>query len=75
MDAIRYRHEVMQDLENEALLDRITAFASNLRAMRKHLAQAEKLYYTYQKKRWFLEAVEMYCDAVNSLVQIWPGLI
>jgi hypothetical protein len=68
VDAILYRQEIMQDLESEAVYACLTGFASSLRAMRKHLAQTEKLYYTYQKERWFLEAVEMYCDAVNRLV-------
>lgn len=37
--------------------------------MREHLAQAHKLYYKYQKEKWFLDAVEVYCEAVNSLVE------
>ena len=36
--------------------------------MREHLAQADKLYHKYQKDKWFLDAVEIYCDAVNCLV-------
>jgi DNA mismatch repair ATPase MutS len=40
-----------------------------MRAVRDHLAQAEKLYYKYQKERWFVEAVEIYCDAVACLMQ------
>lgn len=67
LDAITYRHEIMRDLENEKLFEQITAFARKLRAMREHLAQANKLYYKYQKERWFLDAVELYCDAVTSL--------
>jgi DNA mismatch repair protein MutS len=69
LDAITYRHEIMRDLENEKLFGQITAFAQKLRSMREHLAQANKLYYKYQKERWFLDAVELYCDAVTSLVQ------
>ena len=67
LDAIIYRHEIMQDLENERLFERITAFAKKLRAMRDYLAQAGKLYYKYQKERWFLDAVALYCDAVTDL--------
>ncbi|HJT57239.1 MAG TPA: hypothetical protein VJ761_12140 [Ktedonobacteraceae bacterium] len=69
IDAITYRHEIMRDLESTSLFELIQSFAQKLSAMRKHLAQAEKLYYKYQKERWFLEAVEMYCDAVACLVQ------
>ncbi len=68
IDAIKYRHEIMRDLENQILFEHIQSFAQKMRAMRKHLAQAEKLYYKYQKERWFLDAVEIYCDAVNCLV-------
>ncbi len=68
IDAITYRHEIMRDLENTILLEYIQAFARKMHIMRQRLAQAEKLYYTYQKERWFVEAVEMYCDAVLCLV-------
>ena len=68
VDAITWRHEIMQDLENIRLFDNIKAFAENMRAMRKHLVQAEKLHYKLQKERWFLDAVEIYCDAVTCLV-------
>jgi DNA mismatch repair ATPase MutS len=67
IDAILYRQEILQDLENELLYACIQAFAQNMRTMREYLIQAGKLYYHYQKKRWFLDAVEMYCDAVVRL--------
>lgn len=57
LDAIAYRHEVMRDLENQALYESITAFAQRLRGMRAHLAQADKMYYPRQKESWFLDAV------------------
>jgi DNA mismatch repair protein MutS len=62
---IRYRHEVMQDLQHDVLFEKIKSFAQRMRAVREHLAQADKRYYRYQKQRWFLEAVGIYCDAVN----------
>jgi len=67
-DAIKYRHEIMRDLENKILFEHIKSFAQKMRAMREHLAQADKLHYKYQKESWFLDAVEIYCDAVNCLV-------
>lgn len=69
VDAIAYRHEILRDLEDAGLFESITAFAQSMRAMREHLTRAEKLYYKYQKERWFLEAVEIYFDAVNSLMR------
>ncbi|HZU68759.1 MAG TPA: hypothetical protein VFA09_15885 [Ktedonobacteraceae bacterium] len=65
--AITYRHEIMRDLENTTLFGHIQAFAQKMRAMREHLTRVEKLHYHYQKERWFLEAVQMYCDAVAGL--------
>ncbi len=66
-DAILYRHEIMRDLEDQTLVQHIQTFAQKMRAMRQHLAQAGKLHYKYQKERWFLDAVELYCDAVTGL--------
>jgi len=68
IDAIRYRHEIMQDLENTPLYDHVKAFAQKMRAMREHLAQSAKLYYKHQKESWFLDAVELYCDAIDRLI-------
>lgn len=67
VDAIRYRHEIMQNLENPALFEHVRSFAQNMRTMREHLAQADKLHYNYQQERWFLSAVEIYCEAVERL--------
>ncbi len=67
-DAAKYRHEIMQDLENTLLFEHIKSFAQKLRAVREHLAQAEKLYYKHQKEAWFLDIVEIYCDTINCLV-------
>lgn len=66
-DHIHYRHKVMQDLENPVLFDHIKSFAEKMRTMRNHLFQAGKLYYRYQRQRWFLDAVSLYCDAVRCL--------
>jgi DNA mismatch repair protein MutS len=67
VDAISYRHEVMQALEDVHLADCIKAFATKMHAMRQYLAQSEELA-GRQKERWFLDAVNIYCDAVTALV-------
>lgn len=67
--AVQYRHEILRDLEKNEVLECIEAFAEKMRSMRQHLAQAEKRYYKYQKERWFLDAIEIYCDAVRSLAE------
>lgn len=66
-DAIKYRQEIMRDLENETLLENIKFFARKMVVMRRYLAMIEKLHYKYHKDGWFLEAVIIYCDAVKCL--------
>jgi DNA mismatch repair protein MutS len=65
---VNYRHEVLRDLEKKKVLGSIVSFAEKMRDMRKHLEQEKKAYYRYQKERWFLDAVSIYCEAVNSLI-------
>jgi DNA mismatch repair protein MutS len=67
IDAIHFRHEVMQDLQDLALYEHIKSFSQAMRTMRESLVQADKRYYRLQKESWFLNAVEIYCDAVNDL--------
>lgn len=66
-DAIAFRHEVFHDLEEARLVGDIKAFAETMRAVREHLAQAEKIRHPHQKTRWFLDAVRLYCDGVSRL--------
>ncbi|NOX98193.1 MAG: DNA mismatch repair protein MutS [Verrucomicrobia bacterium] len=68
IDAIKYRQEIMQELGNKSLLENIRSFALKMNTMRRYLTLIDKLYYKYHKEGWFLEAVEIYCDAVNDLV-------
>ena len=65
-ETILYRHEVMQDLEDQVLLDNIKRFAQGMRAVREYIGLSDKLTYKYQKERWFLDAVALYCDVLNA---------
>jgi DNA mismatch repair protein MutS len=65
--AVRYRHEVLRDLERADVRESVEGLAADLRRMREHLAQADKLRYALQQQAWFLDAVEIYCDAVRTL--------
>lgn len=69
IETIQYRQAILRDLEGEALFEPIQSFAAEMRAMRLHLAQANKLSYEYQKERWFLEAVAVYCGAIRRLAE------
>jgi len=67
--AVRYRHEVLRDLEEPEVLAAITKFADAMERMRERLERMEKLHYELQKQAWFLDAVEVYCEAVRSLAK------
>jgi DNA mismatch repair protein MutS len=65
VDAVRYRQDVFHDLENLVLLEQINHFAEQMRTVRRNHILADKLYYQFHKKAWFLCAAEIYCDAVK----------
>jgi DNA mismatch repair protein MutS len=64
---VRYRHEVLRDLEQPEVLTAVTAFAERMSRMRAHLTQAAELHHELQRHSWFVDAVEIYCDAVRTL--------
>jgi DNA mismatch repair protein MutS len=66
-DAILYRQEVMQDLEHAPFFEKMLAFAARMMTVRSHLEEMKKLYYPLQKQRWFLDAVDVYLDAVAGI--------
>ena len=74
VSAVRYRHEVLRDLEQPGVLESVTRFAETMRRMGEHLAEVQKLRYPLQKQAWFLDAVEIYCEAVCSLAEELGGL-
>lgn len=67
LEAIAYRQEIMRELEDKTVMEIVTSFAQRMRSMRERLGQMEKLYYKYEKERWFLRAVDIYCEAVHTL--------
>jgi DNA mismatch repair protein MutS len=73
VSAVHYRHEVLRELEREEVLEPVKAFAQKLREMREHHEQIAKLHTGLQKQAWFLDAVEIYCDAVQTLTDELAG--
>lgn len=67
--AVNYRHEVLTDLEGQALAECVRVFAHGMHRVRDHFEQANKLRYRYQKEIWLLEAAQVYCDAVSGLAR------
>jgi len=68
---IEYRQAVMRDLDNEALFQSVQSFSARMRTMRTHLTAAKERYYQYEREAWFLEAVMVYGEAVESLLADW----
>lgn len=69
VETIRYRQEVMQDLEEATLIVSIKVFAEEMATVRRYLALVDSLDFHYHKKGWFLEAALAYCDAVTELAR------
>ncbi len=68
IDSILFRQAVFKDLENEVLFNSIKTFSEKMTVVRRYLALVDKLYYKYHKEGWFLEAFNVYCDAITGLV-------
>jgi hypothetical protein len=69
VETIQYRYDILRDLENQGLFGHIRSFAQQMRTMRSHLAQADALHFKFQKESWFLDAMDLYCDAVSRLTR------
>jgi len=66
-DAVRYRQEVFQDLENPVLLHAARRFSEQVSGVRVRLRQMEQMQDRHQRQGWLLDAAAVYCDAVASL--------
>lgn len=67
VEAIDYRHQVMQDLdENAPLHESVVSFADHIRDVRNQVARAGKMYYKEQNESCFLDAVDNYCKAIEQ---------
>jgi DNA mismatch repair protein MutS len=68
-ETVYYRHEVMQDLEQDVVLEVVKGFSAKMRSMREQIARLNKLHYRFQKEAVFLDAIAFYCDAVSQLAK------
>jgi DNA mismatch repair protein MutS len=66
-DAVRYRHEVFQDLDHYEVADCVRAFAERMRRARSFLKGMNQIEPPYFKQGWFLDAAENYWWAVTDL--------
>jgi len=64
--AVRYRQEVMRDLEARPLYLGVVRFARHMQEVRDRLEQAAKSFYAEQRQALHLDAVGLYGDAVRA---------
>ncbi|MGA2013056.1 MAG: DNA mismatch repair protein MutS, partial [Solirubrobacteraceae bacterium] len=69
VEAVRYRHQVVGELERADVREAVEAFARAMSRMREQLAVIGELTYDLQRQRWFLAAVASYCDGVGACAQ------
>ncbi|MGB6484283.1 MAG: hypothetical protein WBE86_12430 [Candidatus Acidiferrales bacterium] len=74
LDAITYRQEIMQELDDKVSMQAIRSFSAKMHTMRQRLNQAKTLDYKHTKKRLFLGAVDVYCEAIERLLRDLGGL-
>jgi DNA mismatch repair protein MutS len=68
LETIRYRQEIMRDLDDDDVMRSVKAFSEKMRLMRAYLDQSKKFHhYQHAMTRRFLAAVEMYCRSVESI--------
>lgn len=79
VEAVRYRQEVLRDLERTDVHDSVTRFATAMRRMADHLEKVQTLRNELQRQAWLLDAIEIYCGAVQTLAdelaQLDPGSV
>ncbi|MHB8431573.1 MAG: MutS-related protein [Acidimicrobiales bacterium] len=68
-DAVHYRHEVLQDLEQPVVLDSIRAFTRAMRSVRGKLKRASNTPYEIERQGWLVGAVDEYTVGVTSLAR------
>lgn len=68
--SIVFRQEILQDLEDPALMAAVKLFSQQMRGMRERLSQSQSLSHNkYGMERRFMGAVEIYCEAIERLEQ------
>jgi hypothetical protein len=65
--AVRYRHDVLRDLEKTAVFEAVGAFAREMRRMGESSLRRRSCTTRIRRNTGFLSAVQIYCDAVRSL--------
>lgn len=70
---IIYRHEVMRDLEHEAVYKAVTDFSVCMCQLQKYLEYYETVPFDVQKNCWLLNAASLYGEGLLTLQQALAG--
>jgi hypothetical protein len=54
-------------------MEAIRSFAAQMVIMRRYLNLIDRLTYSHHKHGWFLEALDVYCEAVTNLQEPTPS--
>lgn len=66
-DEVAYRQRVFRDLACDQTRLSIETFTRAVATVRDHLGRATKLWHPLQRQGWFLQAIDVYCRAVERL--------
>ncbi len=72
INEIKYRQDIFTDLMNNNILSIIKDYYNKIAMMNGYLSNIESLY-KYQKERWLLDSVEIYCEALKMLYNDLSG--
>jgi hypothetical protein len=72
--AVRYRQEVMRDLEAKPLYVCVTRFARHMQEVRDRLELSGKSFYAEQRQAWHLDAVVLYGQAIHTFAKALASL-
>ena len=67
VSTVDYRHQVFHDLERRETRQPIQKFVDSIRATRREVGRAAKLWHPLQRQGWLAHAVESYCSAITQL--------
>ncbi|HLI58959.1 MAG TPA: hypothetical protein VKV21_04765 [Solirubrobacteraceae bacterium] len=64
---VRHRQDVLDELRDGSLREAVTAFAGEMRVVRRYVRVAQQSRHGLSRQRWFLEATAVYRDAARGL--------
>lgn len=66
-DVIAHRQAVFADLERAPVADAVVAFAEGMSEVHRRLASSGERRHPLQRRRWFLDATQAWCETVATL--------